>query len=127
MASWPLPDTTVLVDFPIFFFVALPLDRNRVLLQLFPLSFARHIIILPRSCSTVCTGQRRKMSNAHARVLNVETVQELPSWRRDRGQRDSREAERERRRAHRALDVHRPLPAFRPDDTEEEKKPPACA
>jgi hypothetical protein len=67
------------------------------------------------------------MSNAHARVLNVETVQELPNWRRDRGQRDSREAERERRRAQRALDVHRPLPAFRPDDTEEEKKPPACA
>lgn len=67
------------------------------------------------------------MSSAHARVLNVETVQELPSWRRDRDQRDPREAERERRRALRALDVHRPLPAFRPDDTEEEKKPPACA
>jgi hypothetical protein len=67
------------------------------------------------------------MSSAHGRVLNVETVQELPSWRRERDQRDPREAERVRRRHLRALDVHRPLPAFRPDDTEEEKKPPACA
>ena len=67
------------------------------------------------------------MSNggAYPRVLNVQSVQEMPAWRRDA--QDPREAERERRRALRALDVHRPLPAFRPDDSDDEKKPPACA